>query len=67
MTAETDLPSDLGERARRALSEAGYTSLEAISQATEADLLALHGMGPTALARLRRALEAAGKTFASSR
>lgn len=64
---ETDLPRDLGAPAQRALTEAGYTSLEQISQATEADLLVLHGMGPTALARLRRALQATGRSFASSR
>lgn len=65
--SESDLPPDLAEPAHRALTQAGYSSLEDVAEATEADLLALHGMGPTALARLRRALEATGRSFASSR
>lgn len=64
---ESDLPGNLSEQARRALTEAGYTSLEDLSHATEADVLGLNGMGPTALSRLRRALEATGRSFASSR
>lgn len=66
MTTESDLPQDLGAPAQQALTEAGYTSLEDVSKATEADLLSLHGMGPTALARLRRALKETGRSFASS-
>lgn len=65
--SDSDLPEDLAEPARRALEEAGYTSLEDLSGATEADVLGLHGMGPTALARLRRALNETGRSFASSR
>lgn len=61
---ESDLPEDLAEPARQALTEAGYTSLEDLSHATEADVLGLHGMGPTALARLRRALKETGRSFA---
>lgn len=64
---DSDLPEDLAAPARQALEEAGYTSLEDLSHATEADVLGLHGMGPTALARLRRALKETGRSFASSR
>lgn len=64
---ESDLPEDLAAPARQALKQAGYTSLEDLSRATEADVLGLDGMGPTALARLRRALEETGRSFASSR
>lgn len=64
--SETDLPRELAAPARRALEQAGYRSLEDVSRASESDLLRLHGMGPTALARLRRALEASGLSFADS-
>lgn len=67
MNDESDLPQDLGAPALRALAEAGYSSLEDVTEATEAELLGLPGMGPTDLARLRLALEATGRSFASSR
>ena len=51
----TPLPS-LGAPATRALRAAGLTTLEAVADVPESDLLALHGVGPIALARLRSAL-----------
>ncbi|GAB3878466.1 helix-hairpin-helix domain-containing protein [Microbispora bryophytorum] len=58
----TDLPK-IGAPATRALASAGYTDLENLAQATEAELLALHGMGPKAMSMLRRALEEHGLSF----
>ncbi|MEU8176940.1 helix-hairpin-helix domain-containing protein [Microbispora hainanensis] len=58
----TDLPK-IGAPATRALASAGYTDLENLAQATEAELLALHGMGPKAMSVLRRALEERGLSF----
>ncbi|MFO7544056.1 MAG: hypothetical protein R6W77_01010 [Trueperaceae bacterium] len=50
--------------ARRALAGAGITTLEDLSAHREADVAALHGMGPNALTTLREALAAAGLLFA---
>ncbi|GAB3151405.1 helix-hairpin-helix domain-containing protein [Microbispora hainanensis] len=58
----TDLPK-ISAPATRALASAGYTDLENLAQATEAELLALHGMGPKAMSVLRLALEEHGLSF----
>lgn len=50
--------------ARRALTAAGYHTLEALAQVSEAELAKLHGMGPKALGILREALAAKGLAFA---
>jgi predicted flap endonuclease-1-like 5' DNA nuclease len=55
----TDLPK-IGAPATRALNGAGYTRLEQLTQATEAELMALHGFGPRALRILKEALAARG-------
>ncbi|MBB2748299.1 DNA-binding protein [Microbispora sp. NBRC 16548] len=59
---ETDLPK-IGNPATRALAGAGYTRLEQLTRATEAELLALHGMGPKAMSVLRQAMEEHGLSF----
>ncbi|MEW9532177.1 DNA-binding protein [Microbispora sp. NPDC049125] len=59
---QADLPK-LAAPARRALTGAGYSSLEQLSQVSEAELLALHGMGPNAMAALRDALAERGLSF----
>lgn len=51
-----DLPK-VGAPARRALAGAGYTRLEHLTEVTEAELLALHGVGPKAVRLLRHALD----------
>ncbi len=43
----------IGAPARRALSNAGLTTWDAVDAAPDADLLALHGFGPRALRILR--------------
>ncbi len=45
----------IGAPARRALSNAGFTTWDAVDAAADADLLALHGFGPRALRLLRQA------------
>lgn len=50
--------------ALRALNSAGYDRLEQLTQATEREILALHGMGPKALRILREALHEKGWAFA---
>lgn len=47
----------------RALTAAGLTSLAKLSKAKEADVAALHGMGPNALGKLKDAMKAAGLSF----
>lgn len=63
---ESDLPK-LAAPARRALAGAGYYSLEQFSTVTEAEILALHGMGPNAIKTLRSALAEKGLAFAKEK
>jgi len=62
---EIDLPTELASPARRALVQAGYLRLEQLSEISEAEVMQLHGIGPNALAQLRRALGARGLSFAA--
>src|SRR5690349_22254227 len=59
---DTGLPK-LSAPARRALSSAGYTRLDQLTQVSESDLSKLHGMGPTAINALRAALDERGLSF----
>lgn len=59
----SDLPR-LAAPARRALASAGIASLLDLSRIREADVMALHGMGPNALATLKSAMKAKGVSFA---
>jgi hypothetical protein len=59
-----DLPR-VGAPATRALNAAGIQQLEQLTHFTEADIKQLHGVGPNALDRLRRALAANGLSFAA--
>jgi len=43
----------IGAPARRALTDAGLTTWDAVDAAPDAELLALHGFGPRALRLLR--------------
>jgi len=58
------LPTNIGKPAFRALSAAGYTSLEQFTKLKEADLLKLHGFGPKAFRLIRNALKDLGLSFA---
>jgi hypothetical protein len=62
----SDLPK-LSKPARRALASAGIARLGQVAQRSEAELLALHGLGPTAIVALRSALAARGLRFRSAR
>ena len=55
---DTGFPK-LSAPARRALSGAGYTRLDQLTQVSESDLSKLHGMGPRAIKALRAALDSA--------
>lgn len=61
--AESDLPPELSNPARRALVGAGYLRLAQLREVSEAEIARLHGMGPKGIAILRRALSAQGLSF----
>ncbi|MEV4240998.1 hypothetical protein ACIBJI_01635 [Nocardia sp. NPDC050408] len=60
----SDLPPKLGKPAERALAAAGIHRLADLTTWTERDLAALHGVGPTAITKLRAALAERNQTFA---
>jgi hypothetical protein len=51
-----DLPKAIGGPATRALTGAGITTLAQVAALTDADLLAMHGVGPRAVRILRETL-----------
>lgn len=61
----TGFMAGLSAPAQRALTEAGIETLQQLAKNTEADMLALHGIGPASMPALRQALAAAGLTFAT--
>lgn len=65
MTTKTvSIPFEkLAAPARRALIGAGYSTLQQLAKAREADIAALHGIGPNALGVLQRELKARGLAF----
>ena len=56
-------PAGLSAPAKRALAGAGYTQIEQLAGATEAHILQLHGIGPSAMPLLREALAGKGLSF----
>ena len=62
--ADSDLPARLSNPARRALAQAGYTRLDQLTEASQAELMRLHGFGPKALDQLRQALADRGMSLA---
>ena len=59
----SDLPDGLSAPAQRALAGAGISRLAQLAKMTEADVKALHGIGPNALGKLRAAMEVKGLRF----
>jgi len=55
----------IGAPATRALEGIGVTRLDQVVELSEAELLALHGVGPRAVRILREALAARGRGFRS--
>lgn len=53
----------LAAPAQRALAGAGVATFEQLAARTEAEVAALHGMGPNALKKLREALAERGLSF----
>jgi len=63
---DTGFFSTLVAPARRAPQNAGIKSFEQLASWTENDLLKLHGIGPTTLPKLKKALKAKGYSFAKN-
>ncbi|WP_285701186.1 MmcQ/YjbR family DNA-binding protein [Actinomadura sp. NBRC 104412] len=57
---DSDLPASIGRPATRALLGAGLATLEQVATRSEAELLALHGVGPKAVRILAEALAEKG-------
>lgn len=57
--------SKVSAPARRALESQGITTLEKLSKFSEKEILSLHGIGKTAIPKLREALEEQGLDFAT--
>jgi hypothetical protein len=51
-----DLPRSIGRPATQALANAGITTLDQVAAMSDAELAALHGVGPKALRLLREAI-----------
>ncbi|WP_046470869.1 helix-hairpin-helix domain-containing protein [Allosalinactinospora lopnorensis] len=62
----SDIPAGLGAPAHRALAAAGHRRLEQFTEVSEAEIRRLHGVGPRAVERIRRALAARGRSFADA-
>lgn len=55
--------SQLAAPARRALEKEGITTLKQLATYTEGEILALHGMGPSSIPKLKAALAKEKLTF----
>jgi predicted flap endonuclease-1-like 5' DNA nuclease len=58
-----DLPDEIGKTAARELSLNGITSLEQVAACSTKELLAIHGVGPKAIAILGDALAEKGLDY----
>lgn len=58
-----DLPDEIGKTAARELSANGITSLRQVADHSKKELLAIHGVGPKAIAILGDALAAKGLNY----
>ena len=59
-----EFPRDMGRPANAALVSQGVTTIAQVANMTERELLALHGVGPKAVAILRAELEKQGRRLA---
>ena len=61
-----DLPDAIGKTAARELALNGITTLEQVAERSRKELLAIHGVGPKAIAILATALAARGMDYRQS-
>ncbi|MGE0625326.1 MAG: helix-hairpin-helix domain-containing protein [Pseudomonadales bacterium] len=62
-TSDSSWPKGVARPAQRALAAAGITTLAELARRSEAEVTALHGMGPKAIEALKLAMAAQGLTF----
>jgi len=62
-TMGKDFPSDLSAPALRALLHAKITTVQKLAAFSEEEILALHGIGPSSIPKLSKALKEQGLTF----
>jgi len=67
MTGEAELTPRIGKVARRELALHDITTYSELAVKTEAELLAIHGVGPKAVRILAEELAARGQSFDASR
>ena len=60
---ESGFMAVLAAPARRALEREGIATLEELTRFSESEILALHGIGPSSIPKLRSVLEAEGLSF----
>ena len=60
---ETEFPLSLGKVARRELAAHGITRFKQLTEKTERELLAIHGVGPKAVRILDEELRSRGLSF----
>jgi predicted flap endonuclease-1-like 5' DNA nuclease len=61
-----DLPNEIGRTAARELAHNGITSLREVAAHSRKELLAIHGVGPKAIAILGEALAEQGLDYEGS-
>lgn len=61
-----NLPDSMGKTAPRELKYAGIDSLRKVSEYTEKELLAIHGVGPKAIKIMKEAMAEKGPCFRES-
>ena len=67
MTDAPGLTPRIGKVAARELAGHGLTTYDQLTERTEKDLLAIHGVGPKAVRILSEELAARGQSFAATR
>ena len=67
MADASELSPRIGKVATRELVRHGITAYADLTWRTEAELLAIHGVGPKAVRILREELAARGQSFAATR
>ena len=65
--SEPAFPKGVAKPALRALASVGVFHLDQVTRFTEAELLALHGMGPKAIGLINYAHRAQGKSLAKDK
>ena len=65
--SDAPFPKGVAKPARRALASVGVFHLSEVTRLSEVELRALHGMGPTAIASIKAALKAQGKSLAEDK